>query len=256
MSTRRRSPANGAREQRERWCLVLRLERWLEVPMVALGAVWLVLLVVEFTTGLSPFLERVATVVWVIFIADFLLRFAVAPHRGRYLRRHWLTAVSLVIPALRVLRVFALARALRVARAARGLRLVKVVASLNRGMKGLDRALRRRGFGYVVAFTALVTPVGAAGMYAFERNPGGPGLNSYGEALWWTAMLLTTVGSEYWPRTPEGRLLALFLAVYAVSIFGYLAATLASVFVGREAQREAADAARREVARAVPGRRG
>lgn len=248
MSTRP-SATRTVREERERWCLVLRLERWLEVPMVALGAVWLILLVVELTGGLSPFLEQVGTVVWVIFIADFVLRFVVAPRKGRYLRRHWLTAVSLVIPAFRVLRVFALARALPVARAARGLRLVKVVASLNRGMKALDRALRRRGFGYVVAFTALVAPVGAAGMFAFERNPGGPGLNSYSEALWWTAMLLTTVGSEYWPRTPEGRLLALFLAVYAVSIFGYLAATLASFFVGREAERTAADAARREVER-------
>lgn len=255
MSTPRPAAALKVREERERWCLVLRLERWLEVPMVALGAVWLVLLVVEFTRGLSPFLERVATAVWLIFVADFLLRFALAPRKGRYLRRHWLTAVSLVIPAFRVLRVFALVRVLRVARAARGLRLVKVVASLNRGMKGLDRALRRRGFGYVVTFTALVAPVGAAGMYAFEQNPGGPGLNSYSEALWWTAMLLTTVGSEYWPRTPEGRVLALFLAVYAVSIFGYLAATLASFFVGREAERTATDAARREVERATERRR-
>ncbi|WP_228055032.1 hypothetical protein [Gloeocapsopsis crepidinum] len=42
-------------------------------------------------------------------------------------------------------------------------------------------------------------------MYAFESNtPDGCGLNDYGAALWWTAMLITTIGSEYWLQTPEG----------------------------------------------------
>ena len=226
----------AGREERERWCLVLRIERWLETPMLVLGGVWLALLVMELTRGLTPFLERLGTAIWIVFIADFGLRFVLAPRKGRYLRRHWLTAVSLVLPALRVLRVFAVARVFRVARAARGLRFVKVIGSLNRGMRALDRALRRRGFGYVVALTALVALVGAAGMYAFEREAGGGGLAGYSEALWWTSMLLTTVGSEYWPRTPEGRLLALLLSVYAVSIFGYLAATLASYFIDRDAE--------------------
>lgn len=228
--------SSARREERERWCLALRIERWLETPMLVLGAVWLVLLVVELTRGLTTFLERVGTAIWIVFVAEFALRFVLAPRKGRYLRRNWLTAVSLVLPALRVLRVFALARVLRAARATRGLRLVKVIGSLNRGMRALDRGLRRRGFGYVVALTALVALVGAAGMYAFEREAEGGGLAGYPEALWWTSMLLTTVGSEYWPRTSEGRLLALLLSVYAVSIFGYLAATLASYFIDRDAE--------------------
>ncbi|HEU4452408.1 MAG TPA: ion transporter [Longimicrobium sp.] len=227
---------NAGREERERWRLVLRMERWLETPMLLLGGVWLVLLVVELTRGLTPFLEGVGTAIWIVFIADFALRFVLAPKKGLYLRRNWLTAVSLVLPALRVLRVFALARVLRAARATRGLRLVKVIGSLNRGMRALDRSLRRRGFGYVVALTGLVALVGAAGMYAFEREAEGGGLAGYPEALWWTSMLLTTVGSEYWPRSSEGRLLALLLSVYAVSIFGYLAATLASYFIDRDAE--------------------
>lgn len=248
--------SNARRVERERWCLVLRIERWLETPMLALGAVWLVLLVVELTRGLTPFLERVGTAIWIVFVADFALRLVVAPRKGRYLRRNWLTAVSLVLPALRVVRVFAVARVLRAARAARGLRFVKVIGSLNRGMRALDRALRRRGFGYVVALTAVVALVGAAGMYAFERDAPGGGLAGYPEALWWTSMLLTTLGSEYWPRTSEGRLLALLLSVYAVSIFGYLAATLASYFIDRDAEdrggavagQDAVEALRAEVA--------
>lgn len=211
------------------------LEAWLERPMIALGLAWLALLVVELTRGLTPLLEAAGTVIWVVFIADFLLRLTLAPDKSDYLRRNWLTAVSLLLPALRVLRVVRVLGALRVARAARGARLVKVVGSLNRGMRALGRSFGRRGFGYVAALTAAVTLAGAAGMYAFERDARDGGLASYGDALWWTAMLMTTLGSEYWPRTAEGRVLCLLLALYAFAVFGYLTATLATYFVGRDA---------------------
>ena len=71
-------------------------------------------------------------------------------------------------------------------------------------------------------------------MYAFEKDVEG-GLNDYGTALWWTSMILTTMGSEYWPRTLEGRLLCIILALYAFAVFGYVTATIATYFIGRDA---------------------
>lgn len=47
-------------------------------------------------------------------------------------------------------------------------------------------------------------------------------------------MILVTMGSESWPRTPEGRLLCLLLALYGYSVFGYITATLASFFVAAD----------------------
>jgi len=145
-----------------------------------------------------------------------------------------------VLPALRVLRVLRVVRLARVTRvmagASRSARVVRVVGSLNRAMRALGHAFARRGFGYVVALTALVTLAGAAGMFAFERGAAGErGIDSYAEALWWTAMLMTTMGSEYWPRTIEGRALCVLLALYAFAVFGYVTATLATYFVGRDA---------------------
>lgn len=78
--------------------------------------------------------------------------------------------------------------------------------------------------------TVLITFIGAAGMYDFER----PGLNSYWDALWWTSMIMTTIGSDYWPKTAEGRVLALMLSIYAFSIFGYITAAFASLLVGKD----------------------
>lgn len=51
-------------------------------------------------------------------------------------------------------------------------------------------------------------------MYAFEREVAAEnGLDTNGEALWWTAMLLASIGSEYWPQTPEGLMLCLLLSL-------------------------------------------
>ncbi len=95
----------------------------------------------------------------------------------------------------------------------------------------------RRGFGYVVALTIVVRLTGAAEMFTFENQfPNGGGLNSYGTALWWTAMVMTTTGSEYWPKTPEGRLLCFLRALYAFTVFGYVTATLASFFINQDAE--------------------
>lgn len=109
-------------------------------------------------------------------------------------------------------------------------------------MRALGASLNRRGFGYVVALTLLVTFAGAAGMYAFE-NEAPSGLHSYGEALWWTAMIMTTMGSQYWPQTVEGRVVCVFLALYAFAVFGYVTAALATYFVGRDAENGAAEVA-------------
>lgn len=228
--------------RRERYELLARLDDGLEAPMVVLAFVWLALLVLEFIRGESALFAVFGTVIWVIFILDFVVKLVLAPDRGDYVRSQWLTVISLMIPALRIFRIARALRVLRLARAGRGLRLIRVFSSVNRGMRALGASLSRRGFGYVIALTAVVTFAGAAGMFAFENEmPGAP--RSYGAALWWTAMIMTTMGSEYWPQTVEGRVLCVFLALYAFAVFGYVTATLATFFVGRDAESGGAEVA-------------
>ncbi|HLL75254.1 MAG TPA: potassium channel family protein [Pyrinomonadaceae bacterium] len=226
----------------ERRQALSQLEDWMEMPMLVLGFVWLALMLWEYVWGISPLLETAVNVIWIIFILDFVVKFTLAPDKTDYLKANWLTLVALAVPALRVFRIFRVVRVLRAARAARGLRLVRVVTSLNRGMRALGASMGRRGFGYVAALTAIVTLAGAAGMYAFENGVEG-GLTTYGEALWWTAMIMTTMGSAYWPQTPEGRVLCFLLALYSFAVFGYVTATLATFFVGRDAGDERAEVA-------------
>ena len=101
--------------------------------------------------------------------------------------------------------------------------------------------MKRRAFGYVFMITLLVTFAGAAGMYALE-NPN-EGFDSYPMALWWTAMRVITAGNEFNPSTPEGRGLAFLIAIFGYSIFGYVTATFATFFIGRDAEEKDAPVA-------------
>ena len=238
---------------RERLELLEHVRVLAERPLLILSFVWLGLLVVDLTRGLSGPLDLLTTLIWALFVADFALELGLAPDKRAYLRHNWLIAISLVVPALRILRILQAIRFLGVARAAGSLSLVTMLGSANRGARAVQRLLGHRGMGAVAVLTVLVILVGAAGMLSFESptalhaaGASGGGLTSYGDALWSTAMLMTTTGAPYIPQTLEGRILTGMLALYAVAIFGYVTANVASYFVGQDRAKQEARQERAE----------
>ena len=223
-------------DNRERWEVLDQLDDWLRAPMLALSFVWLLLVVWELARGSSSALESFGTAIWIVFILEFLLRFTLAPEKLPFLRRNWLTVIALVVPAFRLLRGV---RLLRAAGALRGVRLVRIVGTANRSMNALRTALAKHGFVYVLGLTLLVVMLGAGGMLSFE--PAGQvegGFTSYWDALWWTAMLVSTIGSAFWPATAEGRILCFLLSLFGLAVFGYITASFASYFIGRDKEPE------------------
>jgi voltage-gated potassium channel len=219
---------------RLRWRLLRDLEEWLDWPMALLSLAWLGIVVWELVSGSSELLETIGTAIWIIFIVEFLVRLSLAPDKLQFLKGSWLTIIALAVPALRLFRALTFVRA---ARGLRGLRLVRIVGTANRSMNALKSTLARRGFGYVAGLTLLVVGLGAAGMLNFENAAEVEGgFRTYGHALWWTGMLVASIGKDFWPNTIEGRLLAMLLALYGLAVFGYIAGTLASYFIGRDAE--------------------
>lgn len=221
---------DATEDEQERWQVLTQLDDWLERPMLVLSFIWLSLVIIELIWTTSGVFELLGTIIWIIFILEFLLRFALAPRKIQFLRRNPITIIALIAPAFRFL------RALRMLRLARGLRLVRIVGTANRGVSALRKSFGRRGLGYVLATTVLVILLGAGGMLAFEPSTEvNGGFTGYADALWWTAMLVSTMGSDFWPLTPEGRVLALLLSLYGLAVFGYITASFATFFIGQEA---------------------
>ncbi|HEV2067510.1 MAG TPA: ion transporter [Thermomicrobiales bacterium] len=215
----------------ERFELLENVQSILEPAMTALGFCFLVLLLLDYTsTGLSTQnQERVGTalqVIWVIFLVDFIVRFLIAPAKGEFLRQNWFAALSLGLPFLRPFRAF------RAVRVLRSMSLVRLLGGINRGIRVLRKITRGRQFAYVGGLTVLVMLAGAVGVLYFDRDIADAPIQTFGDALWWSAAMVTTINNEKYVVSTEARIIAILIRVFAVSVFGFITASIATYLIG------------------------
>ncbi|HEV2127083.1 MAG TPA: ion transporter [Thermomicrobiales bacterium] len=218
-------------KHRERWELLDNLQALLEPAMTVLGLVFLVLLLVDYAnTELGPLgrvrIDQALQVIWGVFVIDFAVRLWVAPAKLAFLRANWLTIISLALPFLRPLRAF------RAIRAVRSLSLVRLLGGMNRGMRVIRRITRGAQLAYVGLLTLVVMLAGAVGAYFFEQGVADAQIRTLGDAIWWSSALVTTINNEKYVVSPEARTIAILMRIYAVSIFGYITASIATYLIG------------------------
>jgi len=63
---------------------------------------------------------------------------------------------------------------------------------------------------------------------------------------------LTAIGSDYFPKTPQGRVFCFLLALRAIALCGYLTATQATFFVSQDAESDRAELAGAKSIQALP----
>lgn len=151
------------------------------------------------------------------FLAEWMLGLVLARSRTAYLRNAWLLG-DLVssVPLAYVFQAFRLARVGRVLRFVKLLKLVRA----RRFRFPLGRLAR------AVAVSASVALAGAFALEAVEPEL----VHGLGEALWWSAVTITTVGyGDIAPTTPGGRLVGAVLMITGVGVFSYLAGLMAAV---------------------------
>lgn len=240
------SDNRNAAEAREE--LLGHVQAILEPAMAVLGLAFLGLLLVDygaFDLGARTrgWVGQALWVIWAVFLLDFTIRLLIAPDKWVFLRRNWVAALSLALPFLRPLRAF------RAARAVRSFSLVRLLGGLNRGMRVLRQVTRGRQFAYVGGLTVLVVVAGAAGVRYFDRGVVGAPIHTFGDALWWSAAMVTTINNELYAVSPEARVIAILQRIYAVSAFGFITASIASYLIGSAVdERDETAALRTEIA--------
>src|SRR3712207_8947443 len=89
-----------------------------------------------------------------------------------------------------------------------------------RGSGGALTLLKRRRLGQLALISVLVILLGAAAGLLLEADAPAAPIKDFGDALWWSGALVTTVGSEIYPVTAGGRVLGFVLMLYAVGKIG------------------------------------
>ncbi|RJQ55801.1 MAG: glutamate racemase [Actinobacteria bacterium] len=205
----------------------------LDVPMAILAFIALVLIVIDLTAAVSPAyttaVEVVYWLVWSAFVGEFVVKLLLSRNKRLYIRQHWVELALVAVPFLRIFRV------LRIARATRSVALLRFFLYTRLGLSELGKILSRR-LTYLVVTTALVTLFGAIGGLVLESRVPGTNMKTFGDALWWSTGLVTTVTDEIHPVTPGGRILGFFLMVFGMTVFAFLAASFAAFLFGKKGE--------------------
>ena len=214
-----------------------RFERQTAWPMMALALAIIPLLVVPLLVDLSPGAETtffaLDWLIWVAFVLEYGIRLYLAPNKRHFVSHNIIDLLFVLIPFLRPLRVLRSARAFALLRATRG------VVVLLRAVDAVQDVLKRHKLGYTLLI-AMVVVVGSGLLVAtIEEASPDRNIKSIPDGLWWAVTTITTVGyGDRFPVTPIGRAIGAGVMILGIGLFGLLAASLASLLVEKDLEKE------------------
>jgi voltage-gated potassium channel len=209
-----------------------------DLVMIALAAVSVLLLCFEIVADQTPeqmaVLETVDALICAIFLGEFCVRFAKAPDRRVFVRRHWwelLAAIPINSYTTQLLRGVNL---LRMVRLVRLLRLIRFVVRLKILLDNSARFAEKTYLVYVATLAAAVIAFGTLGFHYMEAGHN-PNVKSLWDSFWWTIVTITTVGyGDIYPVTTGGRILAIFLMIGGITTFSASTAAIAAHLIRQD----------------------
>ena len=218
-----------------------RLATWrrrTDIPLLILAVGSLPLLLLELVANRLPdndqrFLLAVNIVVFIAFAIDYLVKFFFTTNKPRYVKSQW---ASLLIVISQFLALLPALGFLGILRGSRALRVVGTVARVI-GIGAASKERGRRFFKEKAASVAFglagFTLISSAVAFTIAEDVGdGRRIDSFFDALWWSAATITTVGyGDIYPITTAGRIIAVFTMVVGISTLAVVTARTAQFLI-------------------------
>lgn len=162
----------------------------------------------------SPLMLGIQLIVCSIFILDFLVRWIISPHKGRFVASNFMLLL-VSIPYLNILHYSQI-------EVSHELHYLLGFVPLLRGGYGLVMITRwftrRSATSLMVSYLSILVAVTyfiSLIFFVVERGVN-PGVKDYWDALWWACMDMTTVGCDIVAVTPIGKVISFILAAAGI----------------------------------------
>ena len=167
-------------------------------------------------------------VVCIIFLADFFLLMWASNNRLSFFVRnfvmlllsipyHFITSLLGVVPDHLITVVLS------------GVVMLRAVMALFITLRWLiERRATRLLWAYITT-VAMCTYFASLLFYEYE-SPVNSSVRNFGDALWWAAMNLTTVGAEIFPVTAIGKVICVMLPILGTAMFPVLTVYITSLY--------------------------
>ncbi|ROP54409.1 voltage-gated potassium channel [Streptomyces sp. PanSC9] len=149
---------------------------------------------------------------WVVFAADYVVRWRLGGQRFlHFVSTHFLHTVVVVLPLLRPLRI------------------VPLYDVIQRRQGEPRLSLYARVTSYASLSTLLLGFAGALAVFQQERGAPGANMTTFGDAVWWAASTLSTVGyGDITPVTRLGRTIAIGMMACGLGLLGAVTGSFSS----------------------------
>ena len=205
----------------EREFSVTRLQRFLDVSVIAAAVATVPIIALQISGHTSMAVVAIDWLLWAVFAVDLFagVSYGTNPRFHRVLNAVIVVTSFPLLPDL--LAVTRLTRLMRL------LRVIRVVAVFGRATPALRATVGRTGFLYIAGLVLFVVVAGAGVLTMVEPDTAG-----FWEAIWWALVTTTTVGyGDIAPVSLPGRVIAVALMIFGISLIASLSASIAAYFI-------------------------
>lgn len=194
-----------------------RTDTWLAVLAMVFLVVWSARIIFEnsLPSAIRGTILVVQGWIWLVFIVDIVIRTVISKRSWRYLWTHPLDILAVVVPAARPL---------------------KVLTAFTQGAAFSSARGRVQTTQALVISVGLLLWIGSVAVLAAEREVADSAINTFGDALWWAIVTVTTVGyGDLSPVSVTGRVVAVAMMLVGIALIGVVTASVAAWFVSKTA---------------------
>ena len=209
-----------------------KLELIYDVVAGLMSVVAVLIVMMEFSNSFTAveeyYIHIFDNIIYFIFLGDYFIRLILSKDKKKFLLSNIIDFIAILpfgfINSFKYGSMF---------------KLMRVGTYLLRLIGNTKEVMFTNNFIYALGVTIIITILGSIGIYCFEGHKQG-GINTYGDALWWSVVTVSTVGyGDIAVVTRFGRVVACMLMFTGIGFLSMLTSTMSTFFFKRHSENSA-----------------